>query len=360
MGCHDNSWPQINFAAVGKISEWDSAEPSDERVLVLSNNPETIAAADTTTARNLYKIEWLIPDSGVLNFRVMLWNGHAAAVTRNIIIRVGFRTFGGTVTAHKSISQIVRLGNLYQAGTCCAIAQVQGTLDPDDGPINIPVGQERDVKVYAVPGVGVEPFYACAVHEFAVLGNPGDFVRIRTLVSPNTTRGAYDDPVLNTVGTHPRGSWPYSSLFVEAGAPIDLSDPDISNVTFQVAALGGKDANLYVLGNHDPWGHPATGNKGLYGVNAQYHVMFTNSQPQISYLWRAYLVPANTGFKYWGALDPKIVRPMSTPGTDEDGNRVLIGEATTGPLLPNLHVKVATGGAAGTPVNIFCEWSVIN
>lgn len=32
----------------------------------------------------------------------------------------------------------------------------------------------------------------------------------------------------------------------------------------------------------------------------------------------------------------------------------------SGLLLPNLLVKIATGGAAGTPVNIYCEWSVVN
>jgi hypothetical protein len=163
---------------------------------------------------------------------------------------------------------------------------------------------------------------------------------------------------LPTSGTHPRGTWPYSDIHVDAGLPIDLSDPELSNATLQVAAASGKDAALFAIQRNDPWGYPPSGNKGLYGVNAQYHVMFSNSQPQRSFLWRAYLVPANTGGKYWGALDPKVVLPIGVPSDDGDydGARILLAEAVTSSLLPTLLVKMATGGAATTPVNLYCDW----
>jgi hypothetical protein len=359
MGCGQQDWTPDNFTGTDvSPTAWHSAEYTNNRVLVLSNNPEIVPSTVAKVLTTLYKCEWVVPEGDVWYGRVFLWHGNDYPGTRTVDIRVSIADANGGVTTHRSIAKVQKKGALYDTGMCCAKAQLMATLD-NDSTFYLTAGVEQDLAAYDVGGpiVPGEQVFVGTVHDFAISAPAGSTVRVRTLITPDSSRGTFDDSVTPAVGTHPRGSWQASSILVTLRNSIDVGQSQTGRASFRIAGPGGKDAEKYVRRplTEDPHAVPASGNKGLYGVNATYSLSIVDSvegdSKHVTGVLRTEL-PTDL-VKYWGALDGGTV--VGVPPIYEKVIKFVDAHVSRDAGLV-VNEANATGGGAELPVRLHFEW----
>jgi len=128
-----------------------------------------------------------------------------------------------------------------------------------------------------------------------------------------------------------------------------------------IIAGGSKDSQLFPGSDEDCY-HPDTGNKGLFGVNAQYEVPFTITSPSDPKLLSAFLragnFPVGSEFKYMGAildLEHPGIGPLRA-GNTNNAVELFRDVPITNHLSFVHYFTNAVGGAATTPPEVLYEW----
>jgi hypothetical protein len=367
MGCHQDNLPLAGVGYPESVTKgWIAVPAVGSRDLIVSNHPETVPAAITLPA-NLYWIWLTMPTSGSLAVRLFLWHGHMYPSGKRlwIVARLTGVDTNGEVTNHHRVYEIRHRDQIHLAGLCCAKALRNQTIDEDVDPVELE--PDIDVKLYdvaqsyLVPGVDSDgiPSYAGAVHEFTIVAPAGAQVQLRTVISATEDTGNHSTNPISGTDTHPRGWWPYSDIIVQAASPIDLATSALPRVFMVCAALNNPDSNLFTKHSGDPHGYPASGNKGLYGVNASYEVPFLNDgTPRIlnGYLRSGSNVPRDR--KYFGSLigDPCGIPPLQH-GTANNAISIISNQLVAHNPIPVLVLPYTVAGAAATPFELFFTWT---
>lgn len=269
----------------------------------------------------------------------------------------------GQVSNHKRIYGYSHRDQIHETGLCCAKALRNKTINENLAAVTL--DPNTDVPLYdldhsyLVPPLDADglPSYFGAVHHFTITAPANSKVQLRTVISACESIGTHLTKPIAGGPEHPRGWWPYSDLSVQAVTPINLAT-SLPRVVMVCAALNNPDSNLFTRHGDDEHGFPASGNKGLYGVNATYNVSFENDNTHRflnGYLRRASNVPRDS--KYFGSLtgDPCGIPPLQ-PGTTKNAIQLLDDVLVTDKGLPVLNVYNTVAGSASTPFELFFTW----
>jgi hypothetical protein len=277
--------------------------------------------------------------------------------------------------------------------TCLARAQLFDTLDdvavqpfdPLPGNVVLKANVEALVRTWVVPADPAKKLVA-AVLEFDLTGPSGTVVRFRTFATPTPGQyGAWDDPVPSPHPTYPhvRGWWPKSAILVTMPFGTFNANP-IGGSAMQFASV--CDEQCIEHDNVTPLSQPGTGfgaltsagheydltNKGCYGANLEYDVRVWNDSTNLAGYVHAALVARNVD-AFFGAAhvadpggtgaDKRFVPRLLPPNAQgkremvdllqaRPGNRIVVPDGTAQVGPNNFRLRLATGGACSTPVNI--------
>jgi hypothetical protein len=342
--------------------------------LALSNAPETIplhapTEEDPYDHRQLFTCT--LPYAQQVPVRALLWHTNHAGGPRYIMLLASVP--GGGLVTNRSLQASIGPPTSPK-GICLAKAQLLRTLDPEFiDVVPIPASGEAALAIHLVPYLD----HIGALHEFIVSPTQaGQPVTLRTIVSDD---GAFGTPAASSIapGAHIRGRWPQSNGRLRAGSPelaaIDVAAPcPEAGVQFAIGEPGppvtpfpkGLDAIRYERQAGDTDGSLG-GNKGLYGVDAEYTVYIANSADDYIFA-AAYLRARNIPYAFFGATDNTAEEPpffrtqggvpeirSSTPGAESV--QIKVFSVPPGGPFPYTF-RVAVGGAAGLPVNLQIMW----
>lgn len=168
--------------------------------------------------------------------------------------------------------------------------------------------------------------------------------------------GQYNDPVVATDQSHPRGYWPFSNILTRRLLSINFSG--ISEAIEMRCATGATPGSLAFAWRgsaEDPYGSPPSGNKGLYGVISTYQFQVYDTQnphPDVNY-WllgrggRFFGATANALGQVFGI---PVIGPPTPPNTDTF--RIEWASYNLGEGVAFLEV-FCVGGAASTPFSLY-------
>lgn len=365
VGCPQTDLTRVGVGYPESVTKgWVATPVPTSRNLILSNYPETVESTATLPA-NLYWIWLTMPPSGALSVRVFFWHGHLFASSKRfwLVGRLEGVDATGQVSNHKRIYGYSHRDQIHETGLCCAKALRNNTITEDL--VEVTLDPDTDVKLYdlahsyLVPPrdrAGIATYFG-AVHHFTITAPANSRVQLRTVISAGQDIGSHLAKPIDGGPEHPRGWWPYSDLSVQASSPINLAT-SLPRVYMVCAALNNPDSNRFTRHPDDEHGFPASGNKGLYGVNATYNVSFENDGTHRilnGYLRRASNVPDDS--KYFGSLtgNPCGIPPLQ-PGTTLNSIKLLDEVLVTDKELPLLNLNNTVAGASSTPFELFFTW----
>lgn len=402
MACSSGPISPINVDQGGlpnnlpSLSGADLASPG----LFVSNAPEQLGDGGgphwqfVGPSVNLCRVR-LTGDDVPSRVRVFFWHISRFNVTTYWSIRVGSEGTGGTVSnLVGEIASTDITGNLSVPGMCLADSQLFGTLDEiGEGPWDIE--SEQGIWSIAVPAgsqnVGEFRLLA-AVLEFDVTAS--EILTIRSVVTKtNGTWGTYGGTLapsannFDSGATHVRGYWRHAAVTLTV--PMYDADPEDPPPTFRDTGLcdeGGPEQNYYSAANS--LADSSTRNPGCFGADLTYEGAITNTSTNLNAEVRVALRCRGIATaKFFGAgqmtdpatgptlklvpipaawiqvpLDPAwiSVDPRGYDLTQTASGNIFVPKTATVSQVINYRFRLATGGGAGTPVNLQLSRSAIS
>lgn len=274
-----------------------------------------------------------------------MWHGHLYDQTKYVNLIAYSPNADALLDSRVGIHRIENAGNLDQLGICLPKALLGATLDPLPS-VTVKQGQPAIIASHAIPSrismdVG---HYMGAVEEFTVTcESDGENLYLWTVFTTGQSEdGSILLPVVQPVGTHPRGYWPYSNI-----AASMVGSVDVNNAPFEwsIGRSGGRDSLMFVRRADDPYGFPASGNKGLYGVIGAYSFQLANAHD----VPLTQLVTFGGGGKFFGAMSgTPIGLPPVWQMNDEDAPYCILSTFSVNEPV-GVVTQCAVGGAAATP-----------
>ena len=367
---------------------------SDDRVLVVSNAPETVGRAEFESITvpkvflhhypTLYKCAVPLLAGAVRRFRVFIWHVNETGATKSFSVRASLSAVT-TATVTQFLKQDAPnspFNNIAAVGICLAKVQLYRSFG---AAIAKPSLSSTETTLWTSGGTANKNM-CCALLEFNVTAAAACDLRLR-ITSDDGTSTSWSSPVASaeddsdTQVVHVRGWWPQSTITLPFHtATIDANPNEVRQIYVGVnetenptelspEGFGWQGATT------DPEGTPS-GNDGLYGVNATYRFTATNSHPTTSHAIYARLIMRNNNTealaKFWGAAwvslpaDPArpkkgipVIRsrsnPMPPPDFKQDWVKLDENAAALVPPLGSrvVEITVATGGGGALPVNLW-------
>lgn len=311
--------------------------PISGQRLYVCDNPEPLKQSTfTTPIVTLWQDS--VPSSTSVRYRVFMWHHNDTAQTIKYGLTVGN---GGTspITVGSIKYETTFTSNngdiLTNAGLCLSKALLGQTLITDNTTVSVPSNTVKTVKEFTLTAGQVRGL----VMEFTLSSASAMSAKIRTVAAKNTSAllNTYQGPVVNTEGTHPRGTWSYA-------------DVQGSNITLTVGSNGVSNS-VSVLDKQSPVFPGTLPNKAAYGGIYKTNLTIKNNSGAQTV--NLYLNPRGGLFVGAVKVGSNGVNGISKTKPTEV---VKIGAFS----IPNgqsitVPIQVTAGGGSSTPIAFFAQ-----
>ncbi|WP_308722655.1 hypothetical protein [Paenibacillus polysaccharolyticus] len=287
-----------------------------------------------------------VPGSTSVKYRVFMWHHNATGDKDKGIpgrtIKYGLTVGNGgsspiTISSIKYETTVTTNGGdiLTNAGLCLSKALLGQTLTEESSSVSVPSNTVRTVKEFTLQDNQVRGM----VMEFTLSSPSAMSAKIRTVAGTSATSvlNAHQGPVINSVNTHPRGTWDYADV-QGSNATLTLDSSGTSN---SVGVLSNPAVFPGTLSNSAAYG-------GIYKINLT--LKNTSGSTQTVNL---YLNPRGGVFVGAVKVGSNAVNGISKTRATE---AVKIGAfSLTNGQSVTVPVQVTTGGGSSTPIAFFAR-----
>lgn len=336
MPCTQTNLSPITVTAPTPVLSKAFSPISGQRLYVC-DNPEPLSP-ERFTSPIITLWDDSVPSSTSVKYRVFMWHHNDMSTTIKYGLTLGNAGSGAiTVSSIKYETTVTsNTGDiLTNGGLCLAKALLGGTLISDSSSITVASNSVKTIKEFTLAPGQVRGL----VMEFTLSSTSAMVAKIRSLAGNSTSSAlnTHQGAVVNSVNSHPRGTWNYADV---QGANITLS-----------LGSSGISNSVSVL-DDDPSVFPGTlPNSAAYGGIYKTNITITNTSGSTQTA-NLYLNPR--GGKFVGAVkvgsNPVygISKTLSfTEAVKIGGFSLSNGQSITVP------VQVTAGGGSSTPIAFF-------
>lgn len=388
MSCLQGNYSPVRAGATNGPFPPGPIASADARVLIVSNAPETLNLVDEfgNATSTLYKCEIPLVAGSVRSCRLFLWHVNPLSASVDLQIRLSL----SSDTAKATISDYRRevrpndsTSDLSVPGICLAKVHLYNSWDAplpklalvgtSEAPLWNSGSTDQNRLCAAVIEFSVTPSETCSLRVRTIAGGTpiGEGSWASTVCVPNDP----NDPLGKHL--HIRGWYPRSAIHLPFGQTSLDTNPDSPRSIHCGVCESVAPPELSALGfawqgaSIDPYGTPI-GNNGLYGVDATYDFVATNSDPANSHAAFISVICRNNagwqiGPKFWGAgwvsspqgseLGIPVIRVILDSNHNPQTWQWVEITPHLGIIVPGngsipISVQIAPGGGSPLPVNI--------
>lgn len=212
MSCSQPNLNPMTFSSIPQPVLSSGFTPITGQRLYVCDNPEPLAPSTfKTPIITLWQDS--VPSSTSVKYRVFMWHHNDTTQTIKYGLTVGN---GGTnpitVSSIKYESTVTSNSGdiLTNAGLCLSKALLGQTLIADSTTVSVPSNSVRTVKEFTLAAGQVRGL----VMEFTLSSASAMSAKIRTVAANSTSAvlNTYQGAVVDSKGTHPRGTWNYADV----------------------------------------------------------------------------------------------------------------------------------------------------